>query len=409
MSEKFRPHIALIATSCFDTLLPLYKHLYNECNVDLYCFVCDRFMAHPSFDLTGYQAGKKTIESVPAEYLPEPAIRYLNRTARNVRTFVFRITLTSYATITYRIREIVNPDNYDVVHLIGSSVIYESFLRPLKRKYRLIVTIHEADPYRIKTSVFHPKELIKWAHNKILYSLINRADYITFFSLNEKQKFIHDFPESRGRCGIIKFGLQETFMHYDPVACGNSPGHDFILYTGMIRQYKGVEFLIESIRKSEKLSKIIFIIAGRDDVGLDIIELPNVTIINKFLSENEINFLVSQSRALILPYTGASQSGIPGIAFMHFKPVIFSDVRGLDEYLCDGYNGISFMSGNSKSLENAILKIYDPEVYNSLLNNIKMNPYTEDLSWKTLAGRYAEVYEKILKNETKNKHYNTML
>jgi glycosyltransferase involved in cell wall biosynthesis len=392
--------IAIVATSCFDSLLPLYKHLYNECNIDLFCFVCDRFMSHPSFDLTAFPDGTKgVIESVPRSYLPLPIVKYLNGAEKNVKTFVFRITLTSYTSLSLRIRRIVKPENYDVVHFIGSSFVYEALLRPGRRSYRVMVSLHEADQYRIRNSMLHPKEFIKWAHGKIMFSLVSRADYISFFSLNEKEKFLRKFPQSAGRCGVIKFGLQETFMHYDPADCGIPPKRDFILYIGMIRPYKGVDFLIEAIKRSEKLSGIDFIIGGRNDMGLDTTMLPNVSIIDRFLSEYEINYLVKRSKAVILPYKGASQSGIPGISFFHRKPVIFSDVRGLDEYLYDGYNGVSFRSGDKDSLEKAILRICDPEIYDSLLRNIKMNPYMEDLSWKTLAGQYVEVYERLVKNE----------
>ncbi len=367
-------------------------------------------MSHPSFDLTGYPDGKKKIiESVPNRYLPRPILKYLEEAERNVKTFVYRITFTSYTTLTYRIREIVKPGNYDLVHLIGSSFVYESFLRSHRRKYSIMVSLHEADPYRIRNSVLHPKEMIKWAHNKVIYSLINRADYISFFSQNEKQKFVREYPHSNDKCGTIKFGLQETFMHYEPHECEILSKRDFILYVGMIRPYKGVEFLLKTVTRSNRLSNTEFVIAGRDDIGLDTGSLPNVTVINRFLTEHEINYLVIRSRAMILPYNGSSQSGIPGISFLHGKPVIFSDVKGLDEYLSDGYNGISFKSADSDSLENAILKIYNPEIYNSLLKNIRINPYPEDLSWKTLAGRYVAVYEKILNNETKNQYYHSML
>lgn len=402
--------IAIVATDCFDSLLPLYKHLYSECDTDLFCFVCDRFLSHPSFDLSGYSGSlNNVIEAVSNNYIPQPILKYLDGTEKNVRTFVFRITLASYASLTYKIRKIVKPENYDVVHLIGSSFVFEAFLRPVQRSYRIIVSLHEADPYRIRNSMLHPKEFIKWVHNKIIYSLVSRADHISFFSLNEKQKFLRKFPKSAGRCGIIKFGLQETFMHYDPVDCGISSKHNFILYIGMIRPYKGVDFLIETIKRSEMLSVFNFIIAGRNDMGLDSTMLPNVTIIDRFLSEYEINHLVNRSRAVILPYKGSSQSGIPGISFIHCKPVIFSDVRGLDEYLTDGYNGISFRSGDMHSLEKAILRMYDPDIYDSLQNKIRSNPYREDLSWKTLAGRYVEVYEKIVNNEAKNQCYNSVL
>jgi glycosyltransferase involved in cell wall biosynthesis len=390
--------IALVITAFFDSSLSLYKHLYENCDIDLYCFVYDRFLTNPAFDLSGNQfKTKDPVELIPDSCLPYPVLKYLDGAKKSTRTYVYKITMSSYLRLTYLAKKIVVPENYDLIHFIGSSLIYDSFLRSRSRSYKVIVSLHEADPYRIKRNSFHPKESIKWVQNKLTFSLINKADYITFFSDNERIKFVGKFPQSAGKCGIIKFGLFEIFSHYELHPCMNRPLHNYILYVGLIRPYKGVNFLIESIRKSGILSETDFVIAGKDEIGLDNISMRNIKIINKFLTEAEINYLVINSKAVILPYTSSSQSGIPSISLMYGKPLIFSNVKGLDEYLKDGYNGIEFRSGESKSLESAILKIGDKKIYDSLVKNIKNNPYPEDLSWKAIAQKFIALYKIILK------------
>lgn len=393
--------IALVINAFFDSSLSLYKHLYGNCEIDLYCFVYDKHLTHPAFNISDNPINiKDAIELIPNSYLPAPTLKYLEQSARNIRTFVFKITVTSYLRLTHKVREIVNPEKYNVVHFIGSSMLFDSFLRPKQRSYRVVVSLHEADPYRIKIKKLHPKEILKWFQNKSSFSLINRADYITFFSNNEKDKYLDKFPQSKFKCGIIKFGLFEIFIHYKPHDCeGISPLNNYILYIGLIRPYKGVRFLLETISDSENLSGTDFVIAGKDEIGLNGKTPGNVKIINKFLTENEINHLVVNSRAVILPYTSSSQSGIPSISLMHGKPLIFSDVRGLNEYLTDGYNGIRFKSGDKTSIEMAINKILDPEIYKALIKNIQKNPFPEDLSWRTLAGHYIDLYRKILNED----------
>lgn len=345
-------------------------------------------MNPPSFDLSNVDLknNNKQIERLSKDVIPGAIKEYLGAKIDKVNIYVYKSSLVNLIFQEKLLGNLIADENYDCVHFINLSSIYLPIINQNKIK-KIICSIHESnvDNAYKKGELF--KNLIKYIQIRRAKKNIKYFNYITFFSENEREKFLDNFDSFRNKSCVIKFGLFETFKYFPLLQNQFSNiSSDYFLYIGYIRPYKGVDFLLEAIKNNIELHDIKFVIAGKDEMKLmNSNVLPNVTYINRFLNDSEIATLVNNSKAVILPYQSASQSGLPNVAFSFKKPVINSRIDGLKEYLIDNYNSLSFEVNNEEELVVAILKLQKIEILKFIQSNIENCPFKEDLSWRKIA------------------------
>ena len=163
---------------------------------------------------------------------------------------------------------------------------------------------------------------------------------------------------------------------------------NYILFFGIIRNYKGLDILIEALSMVKNDVNLNLIVAGEfyDDQKkyLDLIEkfdLKNrVILFDKFIPANEVKYYFCAADTLILPYRDATQSGIMQIAVNFNKPVIATNVGGISEVIENSKNGYIVEKENPLKLAEAITKFYKEEKLESFTNNI--STLKEKYSWK---------------------------
>jgi glycosyltransferase involved in cell wall biosynthesis len=79
-----------------------------------------------------------------------------------------------------------------------------------------------------------------------------------------------------------------------------------------------------------------------------------VTLINKYVPDEEVAALMQAAVVVILPYRSATQSAIVQVAFGHGKPVITTDVGGLTEAVQHDSTGLIVPPENPAMLAAAI-------------------------------------------------------
>lgn len=110
-----------------------------------------------------------------------------------------------------------------------------------------------------------------------------------------------------------------------------------LLFFGLIRDYKGLDILLESF--AELPDQYQLIIAGEvyGDEGKYIQMInssPNKERIffhDRYISDDEVKYYFSAADCCVLPYRSATQSGITAAAFHFEVPVLVTDVGGLKE------------------------------------------------------------------------------
>lgn len=124
------------------------------------------------------------------------------------------------------------------------------------------------------------------------------------------------------------------------------------LFFGFIRQYKGLDLLLEAIailKKSESFNKEIkFLIAGEfyedrkpydkmiQDLGID----DRLILRTDFIPDSEVRYYMCASDLVIQPYKSATQSGVTPLAY-HFEiPMVVTNVGGLPALVPDQKVGL---------------------------------------------------------------------
>lgn len=164
-----------------------------------------------------------------------------------------------------------------------------------------------------------------------------------------------------------------------------------LLFFGFIRDYKGLDLLIEAFGKLDKSYQLV--IAGEvygnfDKYDIQIAANPNKENIHKhvkYISDNDVSLYFSASDVCILPYKGATQSGITGISYHFETPMIATDVGGLAEIIHHEKTGIIVKSPDIILITDGILEFFDKSEKLNFKANIKA--LKEDLSWKNFADK----------------------
>lgn len=153
----------------------------------------------------------------------------------------------------------------------------------------------------------------------------------------------------------------------------------YILFFGFIRDYKGLDILLEAMT-DERIKKrgIVLIVAG--EFYCDPAKYTNfinennlhdfVILRTDFIPDSEVNKYFCACDVVVQPYKSATQSGVTQIAYHFNKPMIITNVGGLEEFVPDGKVGI-VVSQDPAEVANAIVKFYDNELSVEFCRNIE--------------------------------------
>lgn len=113
---------------------------------------------------------------------------------------------------------------------------------------------------------------------------------------------------------------------------------------------------------------------------------------NEFVPDDLVAALFQRSTLVVLPYTEMSgMSGVLNVAYAFGKPVVVSDVGGLDEAVEHGKTGLLVPPRDPQALADAIIQLLvDPDLKMIMQKNVKRK--AEELSWSSVAKKTMEVY-----------------
>ncbi|MDX1651343.1 MAG: glycosyltransferase [Brumimicrobium sp.] len=163
----------------------------------------------------------------------------------------------------------------------------------------------------------------------------------------------------------------------------------YILFFGLIRDYKGLDLLLESL---SLLDKDIHLILAGEVYGsfepyrkiMDKFSLKNrVHLFLEYIPDEEVKFFFSASECVVLPYKSGTQSGIIAISKHFNKPVVATNVGGLSEFITDEKQGVVVPEVNPSSIADGIRRM--------LAKNAKKETYNsaegDYLSWNAFANK----------------------
>ncbi len=176
------------------------------------------------------------------------------------------------------------------------------------------------------------------------------------------------------------------------------PAFNYVLFFGFIRDYKGLDLLLEAFAK-EPLArmKVKLLVAGEfycdPKPYLEIIikhQLQERVILsNDFIPDSRVLNYFCAADIVVQPYKSATQSGVTQIAYHFNKPMIITDVGGLAEFVPHEKAGY-VVNPDPVEIAVAIQRFYneDKEAEFTFNASIEKKKY----SW----GRMVETIDKLL-------------
>lgn len=137
-----------------------------------------------------------------------------------------------------------------------------------------------------------------------------------------------------------------------------------ILFFGLIRDYKGLDLLLEAFSNLDDQYQLV--IAGEVYSNLKLYEdliagnknKERIYFFNRYIPDAEVSAFFSSADVCVLPYRTATQSGITATAF-HFEiPLIVTDVGGLKDITGNGKLGLIADRPEVESIQLAIEKYF---------------------------------------------------
>jgi glycosyltransferase involved in cell wall biosynthesis len=199
------------------------------------------------------------------------------------------------------------------------------------------------------------------------------------------------------RCIVFSRSLGELsyYQRYlSQISPRQSTEQPKLLFFGRITAYKGLEVLLQAYQQLIKTHNAQLMVVGEGNLNpyrslLD--GVPQVQLINKWLSEEEIAAIFNQANIVVLPYTAASQSGVLPIAASFGLPVIATRVGGIPEQIEHETTGLLVEPGSVTELVAAIQRLIEnPQLARQLGENLQRD-YQENKNWDKIAGEFLKV------------------
>jgi glycosyltransferase involved in cell wall biosynthesis len=173
-----------------------------------------------------------------------------------------------------------------------------------------------------------------------------------------------------------------------------------ILFFGFIRQYKGLDLLLNAMASEAiKEAKIKLMVVGEfyedaqpyydmiDSLGIS----DRVILHNEFVADAEVKNYVCAADFIIQPYRNATQSGVTPLAYHFEKPMLVTNVGALPDTVPDGKVGV-VVEPNATAIAEGILKLYSMGVAHFI-------PFVQaekqKYSWESMATNFLHLFQKI--------------
>lgn len=170
--------------------------------------------------------------------------------------------------------------------------------------------------------------------------------------------------------------------------------HKVVLFFGFIRDYKGLDLLIDAMAKVPEDS--LLVIAGEPygDVSRYKQAIARLGLEGRvrdhirYIADQEVPVFFSAADVVVLPYKGATQSGITAIAYHFGTPIIATDVGGLKESVEHDRTGLVVPVPASEAIADALNRFFTEgraPVYRANIAALR-----EQLSWKRFADQLVD-------------------
>tara|TARA_X000000950_G_scaffold198211_1_gene238713 strand:- start:5031 stop:6107 length:1077 start_codon:yes stop_codon:yes gene_type:complete len=217
---------------------------------------------------------------------------------------------------------------------------------------KILSVIHDPMPHsgdRFKIIILISQFLQLRLSHKVIVAGIKLKDEVSrIYAVNNKN--IHVMYIGNNRNIVPKFLEKNKRAHFSLL--------------GRIEDYKGIDVFLKAAKKviDTNITDVKFILAGQGNLNkykplIDQIDASRLRIRNKLISDEEFDFIISTSFAVVMPYNDATQTGTIQIANSLSTPCIVTNVGSLPELVIKNETGIIVNPKSPEELANAMIEL----------------------------------------------------
>ena len=239
----------------------------------------------------------------------------------------------------------------------------------------------------------HEKRFFDNAFNRYF---LRRNDGFIAMTEKVKEDLLSYVPHAK--CVVIQhpvynqFGTKVTREEaLNQLNLGHLKDRKILLFFGIIRDYKGLDLLLEVMAALPKEYHLI--LAGEsygsfDGYAQQIEELSigdRCHVFQRYISDGEVPWFFSAADVCMLTYKSATQSGITGIA-QHFElPMIATHVGGLAETIQHGKTGLICSDRSPKSIADSVITYFEEGMRTSM--SMELARENKNNTWEGFADK----------------------
>ena len=265
---------------------------------------------------------------------------------------------------------------------------------------RLVHTAHNVFPHERKSGDHFVKAMIYRSSTQILvHSETVKRRLAQAFGISVKKISViphGNFDVYRARVAISKSSACNCF--------GLKPENPVVLFFGFIREYKGLDILLEAFDIAYRQNPLLrLLIAGQCQTRQmednyknrirSMVSREGIVFHPGFVAHEKISTYFMAVDWVALPYRHIDHSGLIHLAYAYGKPVIATDVMGLSDMIAeDGTGYLAPVNDPGKLAEIIIHAVSDPAVRDQMGargEHLSKTKYT----WANAVNLTRQVYE----------------
>lgn len=286
--------------------------------------------------------------------------------------------------------------------------------------FKVVYTVHDLLPHDADTP----------ANREYFQRVYQQPDRLIVHSQDNKREMLELFDVESSRLLVIPHGspgqLAVRLIERAGAVSGVSTGDNMsaqaaraalglpldvnvILFFGLIKQYKGLEYLLQAFDIIDsRVERVSLLIAGRIDDSdpeaykrysamlSEYARRANVVVKSGYIPVAETITYFSAADVVVLPYIKASQSGVLLTAYATGRPVVVTDTGGLTETVHHGSSGFVVPPKNTEALADAILAIVTDAELKKRMGAEALRLATTTYSWRHIGQLTKGVYDTLV-------------
>lgn len=289
----------------------------------------------------------------------------------------------------------------DVVHIHCTnpvSLVYHVFLRCLG--LRLTATAHVVTPHE------------RIGLQSLVYRVVHRSCHLVIaHSEFDRQRLLNEFAVDQKRTVVIPHGEYGFFASHEHQgadrdaarqALGLAADQQVALFFGYIREYKGLDLLLEAWPTVQEQQKDTRLVIAGDPVRLSASrraeleeQAETVGAVHHFgyVPFEDVARYFAAADVLVMPYRHISQSGVLYLALALGVPVLATRVGALPEMLVDGESAVLVPPESPDALAEGLLRLFGDSALRERLAAGGKH-VAESHSWPAIAQRTETAFDK---------------